>query len=46
MTVRERMLRLHIIEKLQLNPELAEKIGVKCAIRISQDGEQSEINRG
>lgn len=45
MTVRERMIRLRIIEKLQMNPELAKKIGVECAIHVRQENEKSDNNR-
>ena len=40
MTVRERMLALHLAEKLEKNPQYANKIGVRILDREAAPGEK------
>ena len=44
MTVRERMLVLHLAEKLEKNPQYADKIGVRILNRETASGEKKVRN--
>ena len=44
MTVRERMLVLHLAEKLEKNPQYADKIGVRILNRETAHGEKKVRN--
>ena len=44
MTVRERMLVLHLAEKLEKNPQYADKIGVRILNRETAPGEKKVRN--